>query len=113
MIYKHIQQAMVELRPGDKIVKVLSNKFCIAKILCTNNTYTKEHVFGLNNKLVYGYGQLENIKQSIEYWEKQPQIDKSKWCFDHSENGKPYHYLVKVCDNRKIKQQYRKLKKLL
>lgn len=113
--YKNITEAMAVERPGDKIVKILSNKFCIAHSKFTDGTFQKiGTVFGTSGgTTVYMYGNMPSIHSTIERALSAPNIKKECICYDHRENGKMFHYLWKNCDQRKWKKTYRKLSKII
>lgn len=113
--YKNISEALQNERPYDKVIEILSNKFAVVKIACTNGTYMQEHeIMGLGgNGIVYGYGKKSTIKNKIKHALSYPNIEPINICYNHSENGKPYHWLRKNMDNRKWKQTYRRLERLI
>ncbi len=109
--FKSIEEAMPILRPGDKIDKILNNKVAIVRSLFTNGKYDKPDVMYLHNGTIYTFWELHNLDKSISYYLKLPNIERSTWCCDHSQNGKPYHYLSKIVDNRRLKKTARQIHK--
>ena len=110
-IFKTIEEALPVLRPGDKLVKKLSNKFAYVQSLYTDGTYSEICIMGLQNGEIITY---HNSRDTINaFLTSTPNVEKTMWCFDHSANGKPYHYLVKNFDYRKTKQHLRKLLTLI
>jgi hypothetical protein len=105
--FKFIQEALPVLRPGDVIRQQLSNKFAFVDILNTDGSFTKNKLMGLDNRTIYSYD------LNWEYIMSRPNVENTMWCMNHSENGLPYHYVHKICDNRKLKKAYRKIQKLI
>ena len=104
----NIIEAMKEQRPDDKIIKVLSNKFCIAKCKCMDGSFTKEnYYFGLDNGKIYSYPSRPERAQLI------PNIERIMWCYEGNASGLKRRWIVKTSDHRKYKQNCRKLAKLL
>lgn len=112
--YKNIEEALKVERPDDKVVKILSNKFAIIKSKFTNGTYDRQTIAGINGgTTVYHISSVENVKRWIKHVLSLPNTQKTQWCLNHSANGKKYHYVFKTSDNRKWKQNMRRLNKLI
>ena len=108
--YKSIEEALPILRPGDKLVKVLNNKFAFVKPVYENGKFGDERLMGLNDNTIFTYFHKAGHVRSMI---KMPSIKPEMWCMDHSDNGKPYHWLIYITDNRKLRHTYRKIAKLL
>lgn len=110
-IFKSIEEALPVLRPGDKLVKKLSNKYAHVKPLNTDGSFSGQMIMGLRNGMIYSYpSNYDDIKRHLEAI---PNIERQMICYDHSENGKPYHYLVKSIDYRRYKGELRKILTLI
>jgi hypothetical protein len=122
--YKNITEAMTVERPFDRIIRVLSNKFCVAQCAQTNGTFQTTrsaggnravyHVFGLGSgTTVYSYGNEDNIKDWCKEVEQMPNVKGMAVCYDFPANKKYGQWLYKHNDQRKYKQSYRKILKLI
>ena len=110
-IFKSIEEALPVIRPGDKLVKKLSNKYAYIKPLNTDGSFSSQMIMGLNNGMIYSYpSNYDDIKRHLEAI---PNIERTIICYDHSANGKPYHYLNKINDYRRYKQELRKILTLI
>ena len=105
--FKSIEEALPHLRPGDKLVKVLSNKFAFVEPVYTDGKFAPKSLMGLHNNVIHTY------HQNIEYVLSLPNIERRMYCYNHSENGKPINYLFKTIDYRQHKHDYRIIQKLL
>jgi hypothetical protein len=104
----NIIDAMALLRPEDKIVKVLSKKYCIAKMQYTNGTYDPiKTIFGLNNNQVTSY------PFNFDAVAKLPNIEPQMWCVDGNQSGANMRWKVFYISNRKLKRHCRKIQSLL
>lgn len=110
-IFKTIEEALPVLRPGDKLVKKLSNKFAWVQSVYENGTYGERRIMGLQNEKIYSYH--SNYRDIENYLLRVPNISRELWCFDHSKNGKSMDWLVKTRDFRTYKRQLRKLLTLI
>ena len=113
--YKNIEEALKVERPEDKVVKILSNKFAIVRPIFTNGTYHLETIMGLGSgTTVYSYGLLMNMKTWCRHVaENIPNIQRQAICYNFPENGRSAVWLMKTNDNRKYKQSYRKIARLM
>lgn len=111
MIHKNITEAMGELRPNDKIVRVLSNKFAVVKAQFTSGNYDKPCIMGLHNGKIYTYVMNVNHWQDkVKQVLARPNIE--KYWVDFVEDG-VYKVKIKKAKNTSYKKQYRKLEKLM
>ena len=104
---KNIVEAINKLRPGDRIDKVISNKFAIVSPLCTNGNFADKTIMGLDNGKVFSYCLLSNVVCICKLKQSIPSIDKIGWwvkCKDGKER-----YIIKTTSYRKHKKQYRRL----
>lgn len=107
-ILLNIEQAMAEQRPHDKIVRILNNKFCIARSQFTDGSFQKEpSYFGLDNGKVYSY------PKNLSSIAKMPNVKPILWCIEGNNSGLKRRWVFKTSDNRKFKQNCRKLQRLL
>jgi hypothetical protein len=113
MKFKTIEDALKVKRPSDKVVKILDNKFAIVRSMFENGTYHKKQIMFLENNTVYLFCSLDVVYDYIDEIQKWPNTSKTMWCLNHSENGKPYHYVSLTNDNRKFKHRARRLLKSL
>jgi hypothetical protein len=111
-IFKDIEEALLVIRPGDKLVKKLSNKFAAVSSPCTNGSSLTSYV-GLDNGVIYKYADVGNKKAIQVYLDSLPNIKHIPMCFNHKESGMPMHYLIKIWDYRRHKRQLRKLLTLI
>jgi hypothetical protein len=113
--YKTIEQARKVLRPSDKLVKILSNKYMIAKSSLVGGGFADETVFGLDQNIIYAYGDPVSLKRLDV--EAISSIKRNVWCFYRKSHGEVLYnteaWRVKTQDNRGYKRRLRKIKSLL
>lgn len=104
VFFKSIEEALPVLRPGDKLDQVISNKFAYVSPICTNGKFDDSRIMYLHNNKIYLFMKSTSFKTVLQL----PNIQHSLWCFDHKENGKPFHYVTKTDDNRYTKRLIRR-----
>lgn len=115
--YKNIVEALEVERPGDKILKQLSNNFAIVQSMYENGTYEDQaSIMGLSKNIPMCYGKADrkslNKFSFLISWIN----EKVKTMGNTEKIGMAYGihpWIIKIQDNRKYKQQYFKLLKLL
>lgn len=112
--YKNIEEAMKVERPGDKIVKVLSNKFAIVQSVFTDGKFdTEKTVMGIGKGTeVYTFGYLSNMKRHCEQVERSRNIESIGWWLINPQTKDMYYKIVHH-NYRKYRQNYRKIAKLI
>jgi hypothetical protein len=61
--FTNIKDALAELRPSDKVVEVINNKFAITQSIYDDGTYEKhERLSLLDNNQVYWFGHVKQIR---------------------------------------------------
>jgi len=113
--YKTIEEALKIERPTDKVVKILSNKFAVVKIMFENGSFAPQsYIMGIGKgTTVFSYGTLENMK---DWCRRVAEYPNSKWtsiCYNFPENKRYAYWLMKREDYRKYKQCYRKILELI
>jgi len=113
--YKNIEEALKVERPTDKVVKILSNKFAVVKIMFENGSFAPQsYIMGIGKgTTVFSYGTLENMK---DWCRRVAEYPNSKWtsiCYNFPENKRYAYWLMKREDYRKYKQCYRKILELI
>lgn len=112
--YKNITEALKIERPNDKVVEVLSNKFAIVKPAFIGGGFGDSYVMGIGKgTTVFSLCHLQNVREQIRTVSEVQNVTKSFICYNFPENKRYGVYLLKTNDNRKYKQNYRKLEKCL
>lgn len=112
--YKSIAEALPIERPGDKVVKILSNKFAIVRPVFENGKFAEEYIMGIGSgNTIYSHGLVQNMKPWCFRVSQMRNVDFTAICYDFPENGRMGLWLMKTNDNRKYKQIYRKIFKLI
>ncbi len=113
--FNNIEEALKELRPEDKVVKILSNKFAVVQSAYENGTFDTPSVCGLDKHTIYFYTKWYNeAKASFLRVEEMPNTKRVLWAFYTDvkrQTGCAYRY--KTSDNRRYKRDFRKIHKLL
>ena len=114
----NISELFKKERPTDRIIKVLSNKFLLAQCMYDNGTFAKAAtVFGLDNGKFYSYGHTDNNTLESFRWlsdwirervEIMPTVERTWWRLGNSSV-----YVLKTTKNKKYKQKYRRLLRLI
>lgn len=115
---KNIIDALKNQRPGDKIIKILSNKFAIVQSSYTDGTFDDDDsVCGLHNGTIYFYGKLSIINNFYINIVEPMQNEYVTTYFDtysRKSNGfLSYDYKVRFVKHNRYKMQYRRILKLL
>lgn len=112
--YKNIEEALKVQRPNDEVVKILSTKFAIIKPALMGGGFGEPFIVGISGGLnVFSFGSLKHIEYTCESVARMENIKKQSICYDFPENKRYNVYLMKISDQRKYKQEYRKLSKLI
>ena len=108
---ENILNALKTQRPNDKVIKILSNKFAIVEAAYTDGTYSKKSVYGLHNKIVYCYGQLDRIENFYTSHLEGLKNGYQQTAYDRPEGGIIYkRHFIK---HNRQKRQYRKILNLI
>jgi hypothetical protein len=109
-VFKNIHEALLNDRPNDKIVKVLSNKFAIVQSVFTNGEFDTMSLCELNNGVIYfrghedkkgGFGWLKNYM--LNYVHTKPNFDFVLIGYNHLPC-----MVRKTTSLKKIKKSYKK-----
>jgi hypothetical protein len=113
--YKNIREALINERPTDKIVSILSNKYAIVQSLYTNGVYSEPSICGLDKNKIYFYGNIyrdntwKNLKAYI--------VNKVLTMPNHENRMTGYNhikeYVLKSVNNKRYKKNYRKILKFI
>jgi hypothetical protein len=108
--HTNISDALKVLRPEDKVIKIISNKYAIIRSAYEGGGFDEPHICGLyKNKIVsYCYMVNTSFKTMFNKVEGMPNTTPINWAYD----TKPY-YRTKINDNRKYKRHFRKINSLL
>ena len=112
--YKNIEEALKIERPTDKVLKILSNKFAIVKMMYEDGTYTRQsYIMGIGRGTsVYSFGCLEFMKQWCRRVEEYPACSHTGWYMINPQTKREYYKTYHV-KNSKMKQTYRKILELI
>lgn len=112
--HKNIEDGLKIERPHDLVVKILSTKFAIVQPALMNGGFGDPFIAGISGGLkVFSFGSLKYIKDTCESIARLENVKKQVICYDFPENKRYNVYLKKNSDQRKYKQEYRKLSKLI
>jgi hypothetical protein len=112
--YKNITEALAAERPGDIVVKVLSNKFAVVRSALVGGGHdTEKFVMGINGGTgVFSYGNLKNLPSWCKQVELMRNIQPIGWWLINPQTKGQYYKIVNH-NYRKYKQCYRKISKLI
>lgn len=112
--FTNIVDALKELRPNDKPVKVLSNKFAIVMPAYEDGGFADKTVMGLDKDVVYSYCSERDAQIHIESVADMPNIEREMIAYYADvklQLGSVWR--CKTRDNRRYKRHYRKIQRLL
>lgn len=111
---KNITDAMAALRPEDSVEFAFNNKFAVVRSRFTDGYYSTPSIAYLhNNKIFFLCIDATATQRVIQHWALRPNTEKILISFNHGENGKPNHYLIKTADHRPLKKVAKKLQRVL
>jgi len=113
--FTHINAALATLRPQDKVVKILSNKFAIVQAAFEDGKLDSPCVCGLNEDKIEFYlnvlSRNQTIFSDIEEMENVRKVNMSFYANPKLGIGRVWKRVL--VDNRNQKRIYRKLNRLL
>lgn len=113
--YTNIEEALKELRPEDKVVKILNNKFAVVQSSFIGGGYDTPSVCGLYKNTIYFYCKWFNeAKDAIYRAESLPNVERRLLAFYTNvklQLGCKWSFVNE--DHRKYKRDFRRIKKLL
>lgn len=113
--YKNIEEALRELRPEDKVLKILSNKYAVVQSRFIGGGLDTPSVCGLNESKIHFYCKWFNeAKANFAMVARMPSIERKMIAFYTNPKlqvGCEWRRIT--IDNRKYKRHYRKIHQLL